>query len=423
MKPWFIPLIAINIELASTWNLSTHDSEWSTQPLAYAALHFEEEQRGDNRNLRVFLFGGPRRDSQRRVAKELVADHQDKGSDVLRFDTAAQHGQKGSTPFELRFATVIRDHLVENSRIQQSHKRPLVIVLSGAELMPAVGLEMVLRPLQAAAEVSVGPHGDVARNGHPAAAAAGQILGTEVTFPPATTVVLLFHLQGLALDAAGGPGDLAAAQESLRSSVPPALKRVLFRHGSVALVPFVEPAPFWEAKALACLRARHPLRGNRNPQVDAKGGSGSGGSGNIGGGSGGVTVELSRMFSGQRHAVSAVARALAARTDGEFAVDGADGSPLVLALVGPSGTGKTEFARQVVLYVVRWTWGGVAEQFSTHEPCKHVFFLHRFVCLLLFAKLTLHPEYSLTTQFTHFATKMTPFFVSHTRGSLTHTGG
>ena len=55
---------------------------------------------------------------------------------------------------------------------------------------------------------------------------------------------------------------------------------------------------------------------------------------------------LEAAFTGQLTAVRAVAAAIAARDD-VFAVDGVDGSPLVLVFLGPSGTGKTELAKKV----------------------------------------------------------------------------
>ena len=41
--------------------------------------------------------------------------------------------------------------------------------------------------------------------------------------------------------------------------------------------------------------------------------------------------------------------ALAAERDDDFATGGLDGSPLVLAFLGPSGVGKTELAKQVAV--------------------------------------------------------------------------
>jgi len=279
-----------------------------------------------------------------------------------------QRASTDATHFALGFATAVRDHLVATRAARAScsthSSAGLVVVVAGAEQVPAEGLEMVLRPLHAAAEgttVGVGSFDDGSQDsrGGPSHVL-GHILGTEVLLPPATTVVLLFHVPDVSFsayqgrsgggsgggsgDAGGGGGDLdlVAAQEELRRALAPSVRRVLFRHSSVTLVPLVEQAPQWEASAVDCLRARqHQSHHNQHPlppppqqqQRPAHGGAHQ-------------HASLSRRFSGQPHAVEAVVRALSARDDG-YDENGADGSPLVLALLGPSGTGKTEFAREL----------------------------------------------------------------------------
>ena len=61
-------------------------------------------------------------------------------------------------------------------------------------------------------------------------------------------------------------------------------------------------------------------------------------------------LQSSGVFVGQPLAVAAVGKALASNArDDDFATGGLDGSPLVLAFLGPSGVGKTELARQIAV--------------------------------------------------------------------------
>ncbi len=90
------------------------------------------------------------------------------------------------------------------------------------------------------------------------------------------------------------------------------------------LVPFLESSRYWEIVATAALAARRTMR-NTTLNDDSRCG----------------------RFLGQPIATSTVLRVLAARDD-EFSLS-ADSSPLVLALVGPSGVGKTELAKRVCI--------------------------------------------------------------------------
>eukprot|EP00613_Pedinella_sp_CCMP2098_P020749 CAMPEP_0171687256 /NCGR_PEP_ID=MMETSP0991-20121206/3255_1 /TAXON_ID=483369 /ORGANISM="non described non described, Strain CCMP2098" /LENGTH=310 /DNA_ID=CAMNT_0012275099 /DNA_START=116 /DNA_END=1044 /DNA_ORIENTATION=+ len=291
---WYLVWVILDPPFALTWRLpDISERALLSQPLARAALT-AEAWRNLHPGLHVVLFGSPHRDSERSLVRWAERGINSKPRDFLMFNVTAQR-QRASTDathFALGFATAVRDHLVATRAARAScsthSSAGLVVVVAGAEQVPAEGLEMVLRPLHAAAEgttVGVGSFDDGSQDsrGGPSHVL-GHILGTEVLLPPATTVVLLFHVPDVSFsayqgrsgggsgggsgDAGGGGGDLdlVAAQEELRRALAPSVRRVLFRHSSVTLVPLVEQAPQWEASAVDCLRARqHQSHHNQHP--------------------------------------------------------------------------------------------------------------------------------------------------------------
>jgi hypothetical protein len=256
------------------------------------------------------------------------------------------------------------------------------LVVARADLLPPDALELVLRPLEAsgdatAAATALAPSVDAGGgDGNSAAGiadvAAGSrrchILGREVRLPLALAVVLDYPLAWISgaetegastrLSAVDVTADnsLRAARVALRAALLPPTYKVLQRHGAV-WVPFVDPAQRWAQAARAALDNRKRMHRSSDaaaafaaalptptafastfaaktpppppPPPPA------------------VQAALAARFLGQAGAVSTVAQCLSARDDADFGVGGLDGSPTVVALLGPSGVGKTHLARQV----------------------------------------------------------------------------
>lgn len=117
-------------------------------------------------------------------------------------------------------------------------------------------------------------------------------------------------------------------------------RRLVFGFQHV-LLPFRDSDHFWQAAANTALERRTALYAA--PAAVSSDESASSKS------AAEFEAALRRVFLGQPRAVAAVANAIAARLD-DFAVD-VDGSPLVMAFLGPSGVGKSELARQLARVV------------------------------------------------------------------------
>jgi hypothetical protein len=224
------------------------------------------------------------------------------------------------------------------------------------------------------------------------------ILGAEVLVPHLVNVILLCEISPDAAPSTdskkkkeaeattatdtSSSQSLRGAQELLRRSIPRGgFRTELLKHRPL-LVPFRAASGHWEDVAADAL-AERSARGRGGTWTDGDsavhGSSGSGSrSGAIRNGAGVVGKEsrtsgghammqrlaaLRDMFVGQEPAVAAVRKALSSARDKDFATGGLDGSPLVLAFVGPSGVGKTELAKQVAV-VLHGEGDGVEEDGS-----------------------------------------------------------
>ena len=164
-----------------------------TQPLAREAL-------GDllplGAGCKLLLFEGPDETSQHEAATALARRGND-GACTLWFDAAGRMPSDGTHP-KLRLASALAAHF---SQLETTGSvvcsTEATVVVEGAASLSAEALDLVLKPLQRAAEH--GSPADPPLGGH--ALLTATLLGRDVLVPPSVTVALLF-------------GDLATGRRS-----------------------------------------------------------------------------------------------------------------------------------------------------------------------------------------------------------------
>ena len=316
------------------------DGTFLTQPQAWEAM--VELELGPCASeppfgLRLALVAGPEAALQRRVAELVAEGRDDEEEGIVHVDGGGGKGggaQGGDGHDVMRLANAIRDHL----QVHGHGHAHTAFVVDSAEALSAGSVDAALRPLEGwSAEASA------AR-----AAVRGSFMGAEFSLQSITAIFVMDCApeglpagKGSCAEFSGAAAskplhELQAVLRRPNGPVPEPLRKVLFRYRT-AIVPLVDASGHWQAVARAALVRRY---------------EGAGGAASAPSANGGAREAIARQFVGQREAVSEVAARLEATQDDDFSA-ALDGSPLVLAFLGPSGVGKTELAKLVAKHIHR----------------------------------------------------------------------